>query len=224
MAEAHWVISDNWFLTNTSTGPTLVNMDTLLAAKRLFYVTARYPQLQGARLIPLSLVFLVSALWRAGAMHLPGDRMTYGAEAWFFGGLAAAVAVSYGIRQWYARRLGCVGQHPTRSAAIPILGSAILAAFAVSLQGRLHVHVPLAPVAVGTVLLAIGLSHPKFRGHYVAAAAALLGYSALPLFSANAVALDAAFDAAIGVVLLIAGVGDHLLLTRTLQPPTERFA
>ena len=60
----------------------------LLSADQLRYVTSRYPQLQGARLIPLSLVFLASAWWRAGGLHLPGDHLPYGPQAWFFAGLS----------------------------------------------------------------------------------------------------------------------------------------
>jgi hypothetical protein len=37
-------------------------------------------------------------------------------------------------------------------------------------------------------------------------------------------ALDAGFDAMIGLTLLIVGIGDHMLLTNTLRPPTENLA
>ncbi len=195
-----------------------------LPVDRLRYVTSRYPQLQGARLVPLSLVFLASALWRAGGFQLPGDRTTYGAEAWFFGGVGAAIVASYVIRRWYVRSLGSVGQRATRSAAIPILGTCILAALATLLQGTLHWHLSLPVATVAVVLFAIGASHYGYRAHYVVAAAVLLMYSVLPLFSLGLLALSAAFDAVIGIALLIAGLGDHLLLTRTLRPPQEGLA
>ena len=43
-------------------------------ADRLRYVTQRYPQLQGLRLLLLAALFLLSAAWRAGwvHLHLPG--------------------------------------------------------------------------------------------------------------------------------------------------------
>jgi hypothetical protein len=195
-----------------------------LSADRWRYVTSRYSQLQGARLLPLSLVFLASAWWRAGGIHLPGDHVPYGAEAWFFAGLACAIAASYVIRRRYARALGSVRQHATRTAAIPILGTCALVAFAVWLQGALQWRLSLPAVSVAVVLLATGLAHRPFRVHYVAAAAVLLAYSALQRFGVSPSALDALFDAVIGIVLLIVGVGDHLLLTRTLYPPVEGLA
>ena len=91
-------------------------------------------------------------------------------------------------------------------------------------QESLKWRVSLPAVAVGSVLLATGLAHHRFRVHYVAAGAVLLAYSALQLFGVGPSTLDVTFDAVIGLVLLIAGVGDHLLLTRTLHPPVEGLA
>jgi hypothetical protein len=226
-SRVHWhmVIVDNWLLTNTTIAGILRTMEMKLsAAKRLFYVTSRYPQLQGARLIPLSLVFLASAWWRAGGIHLPGDHLPRGPEAWFFAGLGAAIVASYLIGRWYTHSLGSIGQHPTRSGALPILTTCVLVAFAVWVQDAFAWRVSLPAIVVGAVLLATGLAHHRFRVHYVAAATVLLAYSALQLFGVGPSTLDATFDAVIGIVLLIAGVGDHLLLTRTLHPPAERMA
>jgi hypothetical protein len=195
----------------------------LLSADRLRYVTSRYPQLQGARLIPLSLVFLASAWWRAGGIHLPGDHLTYGARAWFFGGVAVAVVGSYAIRR-FTRALGAVGQHPTHSAAIPIFGTCLLVALTARLQSELEWRLCLPAVAVAAVLLATGLRSRGIRSHYVIAAAVLFMFSALPLFGVAFSSLDATFDAAIGVVLLITGLGDHRLLRETLHQPTKRLA
>lgn len=195
-----------------------------MSTNRVRYVTARYPQLQGARLIPLSLVFLASAWWRAGGLHLPGDRLPYGAPAWFCAGLGGAVVVSYPIRRWYSRSLGLVGQHATRSAVIPIFGTCVLVACAVWLQALLPWRLSLPAIAVAAVLLLTGLGSHGLRSHYVAAAGVLVVFSALPWFGVGVSTLDATFDAVIGLVLLIAGVGDHLLLTRTLHPPAERLA
>ena len=196
----------------------------LSAARRLFYVTSRYPQLQGARLIPLALVFLASAWWRAGGIRLPGDHLPRGPEAWFFAGLSTAVVASYVIRRWYTHSLGSIGQHPTRNAALPILTTCVLVACAVWVQEALQWRVSLAPIAVGSVLLATGLRHQRVRVHYAAAGTVLLAFSSVQLFGIGSSTVDATFDAVIGIALLIAGIGDHLLLTRTLHAPRERLA
>jgi hypothetical protein len=128
------------------------------------------------------------------------------------------------IRRWYQRSLGSVGQHATRSAAIPILGSCLLVALAVWLQSALEWRLSLPALTVAAVLLATGLGSGGFRSHYVAAAVVLMIFSALPLLGVDFSALDATFDAVIGVTLLITGIGDHRLLTRTLHPPAEGLA
>ncbi len=219
------VIDTNWFLTTTQATQILRTMEMhLLSADRQRYVTSRYPQLQGARLIPLSLVFLASAWWRAGGLHLPGDHLRYGPSAWFFGSLTAAVVGSYGIRHWYRRSLGSVGQRATRSAAIPILGSCALVALAVWLQSALQWQVSLPALSVAAVLAATGVASNRLRRHYLVAAAVLVIFSALPVLGVGVPALDATFDFVIGVVLLITGIGDHRLLSRTLHRPAERWA
>jgi hypothetical protein len=117
-----------------------------------------------------------------------------------------------------------VGQYAVRSAAIPILGTCVLVGFAVWLQGALGWRVSLPALTVAAVLLATGLRSRGLRSHYVTAAAVLFTFSGLPLLGVGFSALDATFDAVIGVVLLITGMGDHRLLMETLQPPTEGLA
>jgi hypothetical protein len=199
-------------------------MEQLISPARLRYVTARYPQLQGGRLVPLSFVFLASASWRAGGLHLPGDATAHGAEVWFFGAIAVAIAASYLIRRWYGRKFGAVGQHVTRNAALPILGTCVLLVLAAYLQQTLAWHLSLPTVAVAVVLLGIGTAHSSFRGHYVAAAAVLLAFAALPMLNVGGRGMDAALDAAIGFALLIVGLGDHLLLMRTFYRDPRRLA
>lgn len=199
----------------------MVHDDVLLRTR---FVTARYPQLQGLRLLPLALLFFASALWRAGAIELPADNWGHAPEIWFAGGLGAAIGASFVIRRWYNRRLGAIGQRASQSGAIPIVATTGLAAAATWLQASLGWRLPLAAIVVGGVLASIGAREYRWRPHYVAAGAAVLIYAVLPASGLAAHALDATFDAVIGLTLLIVGVGDHILLTNTLHPPTEKMA
>ena len=192
-------------------------MDTDIA--RLRYVTSRYPQLQGLRLIPLSLVFLASAAWRAGLLPLLGDSRLLVPQLWFMAALVAAVVVSFPLRVWYTRRLGSVGQYGSRSAALPLLATAVAAGAALWLQIALHWHVSLPAVTVAVALLAVGAAHYEFRRHYIAAAMVLFAFALFPLGTWDSGALSAALDGAIGLSMLIAALGDHLLVVRTLRPP-----
>ena len=188
---------------------------------RLRYVTARFPQLQGLRLVPLSFVFLASAAWRAGLVSLPGDIHPLIAQLWFFGAVVAAVCASFVARSWYSRHLGAVGQYYTRSAAIPLVVTSVIAGVALWVQVSEHWRLSLPPLAVGMALLGVGAADYEFRRHYLAAAGVLFGYSVLPILGLSWNALNVAFDAAVGLAILIAAVGDHLLVVRTLHPPEE---
>jgi hypothetical protein len=192
-------------------------MDTDIA--RLRYVTSRYPQLQGLRLIPLSIVFLASAAWRAGLLPLPGDSRPLVPQLWFMAALVAAVVVSFALRLWYTRRIGSVGQYGSRSAALPLLATAVAAGAALWLQIALHWQVSLPALTVALALLAVGAAHYGFRRHYIAAAMVLFAFVLFPLGAWDSGALSAALDGAIGLSMLIAALGDHLLVVRTLRPP-----
>jgi len=194
-------------------------MDTDIA--RLRYVTSRYPQLQGLRLVPLSIVFLASAAWRARLLPLPWDNQPRVPELWFFAALVMAVLVSFVLRLWYTKRIGSVGQYASGSAALPLLATAVAAAAAVWLQIMLYWHLSLPAVTVAMALLAVGVAHFQYRRHYVAAAAVLLAFALLPLGGWGSEALSAALDGAIGLSMLIAALGDHLLVVRTLRPPQQ---
>jgi hypothetical protein len=191
---------------------------------RTRFVTARYPQLQGLRLLPLAIVFFASALWRAGAIELPAERSQHAPELWFAGGLAAAICASFVIRRWYNRTLGAIGQRAVHSGAIPIVATTGLAAAATWLQVTLGWHLPLAAIIVGGALAAIGAREYRWRRHYVAAGMALLVYAVLPASGLPVHVLDAIFDGVIALTLLIVGIGDHVLLTNTLRPPVEKLA
>jgi hypothetical protein len=199
-------------------------MDIDFRLKRVWYVTSRYPQLQGLRLVPLALVFLLSACWRAGLLRLPGDHTPYGPEVWFSSGVAIAVMLSYLARAWYAKRVGAIGQRYVQNAAIPIIATCALVGAASAVQLALAWHVSLPTAAVGMVLLVIGVRHYGYRGHYVLAAALLTLVSVLPLMHVPQDVLGVAFDATLGVTLLIAAVGDHLLLMTTLHGGREALA
>ena len=199
-------------------------MDIDFRLKRVWYVTSRYPQLQGLRLVPLALVFLCSACWRAGLLRLPGDHTQYGPEVWFLGGFVIAIVLSYFAKAWYGRHVGAIGQRYVQSAAIPIVATCALvgAASAVQLALAWHVSLPIAAVAV--VLLVIGVRHSGYRRHYVLAAALLTLLSVLPLTNVSPDALGVAFDATTGATILIAAVGDHWLLMTTLRGSKEALA
>ena len=89
---------------------------------RIRYVADHYDNLQGLRIVPLGIPFLLSAAYRAGWFDWVAlsDKV---ARYVFFGELAVAVAVSYVIRAAYRRRFGMV--LPSRRGAWTLLALVI---------------------------------------------------------------------------------------------------
>src|ERR1700722_8985478 len=100
------------------------------------YVTERYADLQGLRVAPLGVPFVVSAAWRAGWLGgwpSPDDHI---ARYWFLASLAIAVALSYGIRAHYRGRFGVVRAPRWRTgvlSTVSLWGGVVALA---ALQGR----------------------------------------------------------------------------------------
>jgi len=188
-----------------------------MQVSRVRYVTRRYPQLQGLRLLPLGVVFLVSGSWRAGWLPVPAASHA-SASAWFLGGLAVAVGLSFVIRSWYTKRYGLVSHGMLHSGVVPLTALLIGVLLATWLQDQWRWIYPVPTVFVGLALLAIGVNHRATRKHYIVIAALWWWMASLGMFGVSAATQDVAFDMTIGVALIIGGLGDHWLLRDTLQP------
>ena len=66
-------------------------------------------------------------------------------------------------------------------------------------------------------LLPDGVERIELRRHYLAAAALFVGLAFLGTLGVTPSVRRMLFDAAIGVALAIVGIGDHQLLTATLE-------
>lgn len=194
---------------------------------RVRYVTQRYAQLQGLRLLPLAAVFLISAMWRSGWFgpsladrHL-GPSGFKSASIWFGAGLTAAVIFSFMIRAWYTKTFGSVCQSARHSGLLPLIGLSIGFVMAMWAQERWQWPVPAAAMFVAAVLLSIGVAYGATRKHYIAVAILWFTIVTLAPFGLSDAARDASLDVAIALSLVIAGVGDHRLLRQTLQPQRE---
>lgn len=186
--------------------------------ERLRFVTERYPHLQGLRLVPLGVVFLLSAAWRDGQLQRMSDVAGHAAGFWFMGLLIAALTISSVLGRYYQRHFGTVQpQHRAKDPLLFILFVALFAA-AVWVQDNLRSHLSLPLVVIGTLLAYLGLAGGQRRGHYLALAAGCLVFANLADFGVPVHARSVLLDDLIGVGLIVIGLGDHLLLRRTLEP------
>lgn len=186
--------------------------------QRLRYVTRRYAHLQGLRLVPLGIPFLLSAAWRDGQLRWVPGTDGNGPAFWFAGLLATALMVATVIGRHYRRRFGTVQHVPDVRASL--IFAVFLSAFAVAmwLQDSVSTGLSLPMIVIGTGIGYVGVVDGNPRGHYLALAALCLLFANLGSFGVPLHARDVLMDDLIAMGLITVGVGDHLLLRRTLEP------
>ena len=183
------------------------------------FVTQHYAHLQGLRLVPLGVPFLVSAGWRAGWLRWVAPEQGRGATVWFVAMLAVAIAASFVIRGWYTRRYGVVRLRLTENGALSLLTFAACWAVVIWCQMRVVPPVSLPVLYVAAVVGHIGTTRVRGGAHYLAVSAACVAYAALQPLGVGVPVRDVLLDVLIGAGLIVAGLGDHRVLRDALAPP-----
>ena len=179
--------------------------------RRILYVTEHYRQLQGLRLLPLSVPFLLSAIWRIAA-SAAGSTLP---RAGWLGLLAAGVAASVPIGRYYTRRFGRANTLPWRTAAA-LVGATTAVVGLEWVQELRPLPVSLPVVFVAIALARLGLSADGLRIHYVWIAAACVVFTALAPLGVPLDVRAAALDLLVGGGLAAAAIGDDRVLRRAL--------
>ena len=186
-------------------------------SKRSPFVTQRFPQLQGLRLMPTATLFVLSSSYRAGLFRLPGDARPGVAGRWFFFGLVIAIAASYPIRDWYREHFSLPTQRVKDSQFWPLVAGFACVVLAISVQGKAHLPFSLPIVVVGLLLGSVGVADYPYRHHFLAAGAVLVAEALLRPLGVPESVRSVLFDLAIAAALTIVGIGDHRLLATTLS-------
>jgi hypothetical protein len=187
--------------------------------ERVRDVTEHYERLQGLRRVALGVPFLLSASWRAGWLGGWPSRDPRVAGYWFLTSLGLAVAVSYVIRAWYRRRFGIAQSTLWRGGALPLLAVSTAFLAVVFLPIALS-WVPLAAfLFLSAVFTSIGLKRRVWRPHYLPVAGIWVVFAILSVGGVPVDTRDVALDVAIGLSLIIAGLGDDRVLKGALRPP-----
>ena len=186
--------------------------------QRLRYVTERYEQLQGLRLIPLGIPFLLSSAWRSGRLTWVPWTTGIGARMWFVTLVASAVAVSLLAKTYYERRFGDVQSAVRLKAPLAAFVFTSLFIVSVSLRPEAQTAVSIPAVIVALGLGYVGMTGGVLRPHYLTMAVgagvfAFFGPLGIPLHTREVL-----WDQLIGIGFVVIGAGDHLLLRRTLVP------
>jgi hypothetical protein len=177
--------------------------------RRIHYVTEHYAQLQGLRLLPLSVPFLLVAIER-----LSGGRLLP-AGVWAIL-VTAAVVAPFRIGKYYARSFGQVQPPRWRTGAFTLIASVAAFLWFEWLQETLSPPVSLPVIFVAVVLGRLGVVAGRARGHYLWIAAAAALFAMLPRATVFADMRAVAGNLLIGCGLVVAAIGDDRVLRRTL--------
>jgi hypothetical protein len=185
------------------------------------YVAEQYVHLQGLRLVPLGVPFVASAGWRAGWLEWWPGTAGRGAACWFWGLLAAAVAISFVIRRWYESRFGIVAPHPIENGALSlgVFAAGLLTTIWCQMVYDPPISLPL--LFVAAVLATIARQGLYGRPHYELIAAGSAIVAVLRPLGVPMVVRSIAFDGLIGGGLIVAGLADHRMLRRALAEARE---
>lgn len=191
---------------------------------RLRYVTERYEQLQGLRLVPLGIPFLLSSAWRSGHLTSVPGSSGIGPRIWFVALIVVAVALSIRTKAYYERRFGDV--QSARAVKAPLAAFVFAALFILSVSvppdGKTTVSAP--AVIIGLGLGYLGVAGGLFRHHYVLIAVCVMFFAALGPLGVPVHTRAVLWDQLMGTGFVLIGVGDHLLLRRTLLPGADANA
>jgi len=183
--------------------------------RRLHYVTEHYGQLQGLRLLPLSVPFLLSAISRGA----PRPLLTGTAFAVL---LATAIAASFPIGTYYVRRFGRAQQNRWKTGVATLVVAVAVFLWLEWLQETRPLPVSLPVVFVALLLARVGWAAGRLRSHYLWIAGACAVFAALPLLHVSMYARTVAFDLLIGGGLAVAALGDHCVLLRAMTSNDDR--
>ena len=190
---------------------------------RVRFVTANYHQLQGLRFVPLGLfIFAWGLLDFSGLLHPveavvssePTRLLTrIGLGFWLALLLSLAAPLYYRLRYGSVAPLDRGRRNGWITAAM--IGFLVLARLDASLQW---------PISLRALLVAAALfvtvwNDGAVRFHYLMPASVWLAASVMPTLAVSASDQRGVMFVLGGITLVVCGIGDHLLLTRSLTKP-----
>jgi len=180
---------------------------------RIRYITEHYEQLQGLRVLPLSVPFALAAWWNL----LPSMKPTVvSVQTVELALVAVALAASFPIRAYYRRRFGRVPALPWRSGVFPLVGYAALLILAEAIREVAGWQLPVPLVVMAILLVRLGLQAGGLRQHYVWIACACFVFMALGQWSVRPNVRAMELNLLVAGGLVTAAIGDDRVLRRAL--------
>jgi len=192
--------------------------------ERVRYVTTNFNYLQGLAMMPVGVIFLAFAAIEVGWLPVPG----WGSIV----GLGLALVLAWTAHQYYNRTFGrvvsesCIPRNPNWGAIIGVwtLGLGLMIG-ALLLDTWLNPPVILFGLTTAALTFAYYWPRRSFAAHYLAIAGVIALISLFPLVGGsidNPVFRPSILSFVImGLLFVVGGLFDHILLARTLKPIPE---
>lgn len=200
----------------------------MLDLKRVQYIAANYYYLQGLKIVPLGIIFVVWAAMRGGLIQ---------SNEWIYEFLSVwGFAIGFGlygfIQLFYDRVYGragfemCLPEPGKRLASFARMTAIVVALIgAAMLDQWLQPPVLLFGLTIAGLMLVYYWPRRDFAMHYMIMALLIAAASLLPLISMltgdGSLKPAVASFAMVGLVFIVGGILDHLLLVRTMRPVSE---
>jgi len=195
--------------------------------KKMRFVTENFELLQGLRMIPFGLWFLIMAFGDLAQIPvLKQGRLDYPLLL-----LIAVVGLYWWIGIYYVRTYGRVNQWP-KSTRQKLLAGWPLLLFIVGIAIDVLLELPVSFLAIALSIyffVPFIKALPLLRVHYAFISLVVMCLSLMPLFVTESLKLEffapsgAYFLLGMGLALIVAGVLDHLWL-RSMMQPEQRVA
>jgi hypothetical protein len=183
---------------------------------RIRFIAAHYDQLQGLRLSPLGIYLLALAASGLGWLSwLPGDPAR-AAGQWLGVLFVLALVAALTATAWYRHRYGARAPLSRwRRNAWLVLAVAVFLA-AAQFDQYVNAPIALAPFSAAAALVLTVRADGWVRAHFLMAAVPWFLVACIPPLHHDGASRLVSYALAGGVALIVCGVGDHRLLSRTL--------
>lgn len=188
---------------------------------RIRFVTGNYYQLQGLRMVPIGLFLALVGLLNLFGMF---DHFRPAAQPRLVTGVGLAGWLALGLSVaaplYYRYRYGAI-KPSARGRRNGWITAAVIGTFLlIRVDNDLHWPVSLSLLLVSASLFIAVWRDGWIRAHYLVPAVAWLVVGFQPAFNVTpAHTTRVGFILLGGLTLIVCGIGDHLLLTRTLTKP-----
>lgn len=189
-----------------------------MAQDRIRFVTTNFYQLQGLRLIPLGMYLFAVAASAAGWLFwIPGGSLQ--AQGRWLGAIfCLALLGAVSASAYYRCRYGAVAQFGRARRNWLIAAAVAVFIGAAQLDQHLQGPIALAPLWAAAGLALVVRADGWLRAHFLLAAAPWFTIAWVPPLHADGATRVVAYAVAGALSLIVCGIGDHRLISKTLSP------